>query len=151
MVMLKSPRHEPFHYRGFSHPRWKYKLESSYTHTCAFPLRLVRHPASIDFIHQHVEEHCTLTLLRGYAWNGSNVVADVNECMRASAIHDAHCQGMEEGIYVPSLRNWIEAAAEYRHNCIADGMPRWRAWARYTGVVVGGGNQVKWRALLRRS
>ncbi len=95
-------------------------------------------------------------------WNGSNVVADTEDSQRASAVHDAMCQAMDEDIYQGSWQNWQRAAAEYRVMCITDGLERVKsdgkrwvriraswvrspAWTRYNGILAGGGNKVKWR------
>jgi len=92
-----------------------------------------------------------------YRWNGSDVVKDETWDMMPSAVHDADCQAMESGYYAATLHNWNRAAAEYRDNCIAEAKRlypkrRWnrtliraRAWARYSGILIWGGNGYKWR------
>ena len=83
----------------------------------------------------------SVTLCSGYAWDGSSgpLVADTENCMRASALHDVWCQAMRrDGLYKNSFRNWCRGALEYRLVCIVDGMPRWRSSVRYAGLIAKG-------------
>ena len=87
------------------------------------------------------DEH-SVTLLPGYAWDGSSGpgVADTKECMRASALHDVWCQAMRlDGMYKNSFPNWCRGALEYRSVCIEDGMLWSRASMRLTGLIAKGG------------
>ncbi len=79
-----------------------------------------------------------VTLLVGYAWNGSTGVPDTMACMRASALHDAWCQAMRMRVYGNGFRNWRRGAAEYRCICRADGMGRVKARLRWLGLLVLG-------------
>lgn len=65
-----------------------------------------------------------LTLHKDYEWNGSNLVPDTPECMRASAVHDAWCQAMRLGVFSDTEKNWDRGAQEYSAICRADGLRR---------------------------
>jgi len=138
-----------FRWKRTDHPHWKYRVTHKYRHVCKYPMEHTQR-GWIGPYFRPVSADNAVILDAGYTWNGSNVVVDTATDMLASAVHDAHCQGMEAGAYAQTLKNWRMAAAEYRRNCIEAGMPRWRAWARYMGVLVGGGNEYKWRGSLRR-
>lgn len=71
-----------------------------------------------------------MTLLKGYEWNGSDIVTDSPECMRASAVHDAWCDAMEDGIYKYTKANWDMGADEYADICIEDGLDKEEANCR---------------------
>ena len=71
-----------------------------------------------------------MILHKGYEWNGSNIVNDTKECMRASAVHDAWAEAMRRRIYRYSRKNWNRGAREYKAICIADGMRRSKASLR---------------------
>lgn len=140
-----------FQYENTDDPIWKYRIVKNYNHICRYPLTV--HPDGPDVISEPywgADDEC-VGLYIDYTWNGSNVVADVRTDMLASAIHDAQCQAMRMGFYKGTLRNWRRAAKEYRHNCRIAGMPRARAWVRYIGLVVGGGNGYKWRWIVRHA
>ena len=63
-----------------------------------------------------------LTLRINYEWNGSNIVVDSPMCMKASAVHDAWCQGMRLGILASTEKNWDRGVDEYIAICRADGL-----------------------------
>ena len=63
-----------------------------------------------------------VTLRINYEWNGSNIVVDSPMCMRASAVHDAWCQGMRVGILESTEKNWDRGVDEYIAICRADGL-----------------------------
>jgi len=142
---------EPFVWLRTGHPRWKYRVTENYRHPLRFRMKVNKERASQYLGFYHVPTEDKAIILRcGYAWNGSNVVADTATDMRASAVHDAQSQAMGLGIYEPTLKNWRRAASEYRHNCMVDGMTTTRAFVRYTGILIGGGNSFKWRGSLKR-
>ena len=62
----------------------------------------------------------SVTLHRGYSWNGSNYVGDTPATLRASALHDAWWQAMEAGIYECESRE--NADKEYIFICQEDGL-----------------------------
>jgi len=139
-----------FEWHRTTHPRWKYRVVDDYEHHCKYRMLRSRWQfTTMENPHFNITANF-MTLLEGYTWNGSNVVVDTKTDMLASAVHDLQCQLMELGYYEPTLRNWRMAAAEYRRNCMDAGMPWWRAWARFTGILVGGGNEYKWRGVLKR-
>ena len=80
-------------------------------------------------------EERVLTLHSGYMWNGSDYVPDRSECMRASAIHDAWCRAMKSGDFQNTGKNWNRGAREYAAICRADGLHRFRVWARRATIV----------------
>lgn len=137
-----------FRYEHTNHPYWKYRVTRRYRHVCTYPMDHAQR-GWIGLFFRPIADDNAVVLDVGYTWNGSNVVVDTKSDMLASAIHDAHCQGMAQGAYHQSLKNWRMAASEYRHNCIQHGMPRWRAWTRYLGILIGGGNGYKWRGSLK--
>ncbi|MCZ6710334.1 MAG: hypothetical protein O7B25_08225 [Gammaproteobacteria bacterium] len=151
-----------FEYVETDHPQWKYQLTQDYLHLYVpeNQPRLGQTDPQSTRKYACLEETCLLR--ERYAWNGSNVVADTEDSQRASAVHDASCQAMGLDIYEASWKNWERAASEYRQACIEDGLERinsdgkgWvriraggvrsRAWTRYSGILVGGGNEYKWR------
>ena len=58
----------------------------------------------------------------GYQWNGSNVVKDSPQCMRASAVHDAWCRGMHRGVLEDTKVNWDRGVEAYAAICEEDGL-----------------------------
>jgi len=76
-----------------------------------------------------------ITLLVGYAWNGSTGTPDTMTCMRASALHDAWCQAMRMPVYGNGFRNWRRGAREYRSVYRADGRGRAKAWLRWLALL----------------
>ena len=79
-------------------------------------------------------EEGVLTLHRGFEWNGSNIVRDSPECMRASAIHDAWCKAMKTGQLREVEENWDRGAQEYAAICLEDGLEGWRATSREAAI-----------------
>lgn len=114
-------------YRELRH--YKYQLMEDYEDTV--PLR----PAA-DIVLQFLALHADgrLFVRRGYAWDGpSGPTFDTRDFMRGSLVHDALYQLMRLGRL--DWRIHREAADDLlRQMCIADGMPRWRAWYVHRGV-----------------
>ena len=46
----------------------------------------------------------TIHIKKGFVWNGSNVVPDVQKCILASCVHDALVSAEEAGLYKPENR-----------------------------------------------
>lgn len=78
-----------------------------------------------------------LKISKGYRWDGSTVVFDTKNCMRASLVHDALYQLMREGLLSRSYRKYTDRL--YQRMCIEDGMWRWHAGLRYIGLRLFGG------------
>ena len=152
----------PFSYDPIDHPRWKYATTLRYDHTYAVGNQQRLGATDPTTISTYSCKKKTCVLHKGYAWNGSNIVADTEDSQRASAVHDAMCQAMDTDIYEGSWKNWERAAAEYREMCIQDGLKRVKsdgkrwvsirsgwvrsaAWTRYSGILAGGGQKYKWR------
>lgn len=75
------------------------------------------------WIHLGTTGKCTLS--PGYAWDGSTWAADTRWCMRASALHDAICQLVQDGLLD---RKWKrQGDLEYYNLCRVDGMPLFMA------------------------
>ena len=74
----------------------------------------------------------SVTLKRGYSWNGSNYVGDTIETLRASALHDAWWRAMVDGIYECESRE--NADKEYVFICQEDGS---KASLRELGLSIG--------------
>ena len=79
-----------------------------------------------------------ITLRAGYQWNGSNIVVDSPKCMRASAVHDAWCQGMRLGILANTEENWDLGVEEYIAICRKDGLNFVRAHLRECFMKLAG-------------
>ena len=82
-----------------------------------------------------------------YRWDGNSGPAPNQlECLRASALHDAWSQAIEHRIFARSYRNWRRGAKEYRKVVRDDGLNFFRAWWRYTGLMVYGA----WKKFVKR-
>ena len=79
-----------------------------------------------------------ITLHADYQWNGSNIVVDSPSCMRASAVHDAWCQGMRLGILANTEENWDLGVEEYIAICRKDGLNFVRAQLRQCFMKLAG-------------
>ncbi len=100
-----------------------------------------------DYVHYSPLSH-SLVLYKGYRWNGSNVVRDTAACMRASAVHDAICQLINEGKLDKSYRKYADQL--YRKMMIEDGAWRWHAWfIRYAGLRLWAATKWTWAGLKR--
>ena len=58
--------------------------------------------------------------MRGYAWNGPDVIPDTLDTMRPSLVHDAGYQLLEEGLLPPEAKDALDVLL--RDLCIEDGM-----------------------------
>ena len=143
-----------FEYEDFEHPRLKYRVTKAYFHDFhlgnLMKMGEEQHSVS-DYIDCFIS---CMNIYSNYAWDGSTGVPDKDWSRRASAVHDAECQGMRLYIYEASLTNWQAAAREYRDNCIEDGLERkvrfikTKARTRYLGIRFFGGNGYKFSKLL---
>lgn len=108
---------------------YKYQLQETYSVTLELRPPAPVHTAFIDF-----DLDGTLTLRRGYAWDGpSGPTIDTPTFMRGSLIHDALYQLMRERHLDPAA---TRAAADriLQAICREDGMPALRAWWVHLGV-----------------
>lgn len=107
---------------------YKYQLVNTYVCTVAIQ------PASpIDHDYIRLDTDGTLTIRRGYAWDGpSGPTFDSKNFMRGSLVHDALYQLIGEGLLPLSDR--ALADEELRRICSEDGMSTIRAWWVYQGV-----------------
>ena len=127
------------HYKAIKMER-EYRMLQDYVHLAWFSKRppMIAKEWAGDGVenvtfHEDVDEG-VLTLHRGYEWNGSNVVRDSPECMRASAVHDAWCKAMKAGQFRNVEENWDRGAHEYAAICVDDGLERWRAEGREAAI-----------------
>ena len=82
----------------------------------------IKEKGSVHVIEQVRFDDSCIYLDAGYQWNGSNIVVDSPQCMRASAIHDAWCKGMRYGILKNTKRNWDRGVETYVAICRQDGL-----------------------------
>lgn len=115
----------PFKVMAVNHPVWRYKLMNRYRQANHYQLCARRERWTNDYLTIHGHDNAVVLQPR-YAWRGRKAMLSSEE-LRASAIYDAHCQGAMRGAYRMDFRFRCLLAAEYFLNCVADGMPRWRA------------------------
>lgn len=94
-------------------------------------------PEAIEHDYLRLDPDGTLTVSRGYAWDGpSGPTFDTKNFMRGSLVHDALYQLIGEGLLPLSAR--AQADAELRRICLEDGMSEIRARWVYHGVRIFG-------------
>ena len=71
---------------------YKYQLHIAYVQQIS-----IKPPATIDLDFIKLTKGGTLTVKKGYAWDGPTGLADTKEHMRASLVHDALYQLMRHG------------------------------------------------------
>lgn len=79
-----------------------------------------------------LNEFGTLTLKKGYAWNGATVAIDTKNFMDASAVHDSLYQMIKTKLLPEALR--IVADKELKRMCLKAGMSSLRAQYVYLAV-----------------
>jgi len=112
---------------------YKYQLAEDYSVQLDFAP-----PADIatDFI--RFNRLGVLTILMGYAWDGPSwLTIDTKSSMRASLIHDALYQLLQDRKLPPSRRK--DADEVLQKIGLEDGMFRWRISAWYRAVRLGAG------------
>lgn len=131
----------PIRYR--KNRSWKYRLSEDYS--VQIPI-LPKEPLCSSGEYVKLGSDGTLTLKRGYAWDGpSGPTIDTTSFMRGSLVHDALYQIMREGLLDLA---WREASDELLSvHCIEDGMHPWRARGVYWGLVAFGARFAKPRPL----
>lgn len=108
---------------------YKYQLQEP----CRITLDL-RPPAPVHTDWIDFDGDGTLTLRKGYAWDGpSGPTVDTPAFMRGSLVHDALYQLMREGHLDPAVCR-APADALLRALCLEDGMSAPRAWWVHLGV-----------------
>ena len=73
-----------------------------------------------------------LTIRKGYSWDGASGGWDSRSFMRASLIHDALCQLINEKLLPRTYQ--IQADKLLKEICLEDGMFKIRAWWVYRAV-----------------
>ena len=97
----------------------------------------LRPPEDIEHDYIRLETDGTLSIQRGYAWDGpSGPTFDTKNFMRGSLVHDALYQLIGEGLLPLSQR--AAADAELRRICLEDGMSSIRAYWVYQAVNIFG-------------
>ena len=79
-----------------------------------------------------LNENGLLTVKSGYCWDGATGAIDTKTIMRASLIHDALCQLINNKIISKTYQ--ILSDKELYDICIEDGMSKVRAWWIYHAV-----------------
>jgi len=82
----------------YSEINWKYKLTKTYT--ISTPILGCNGANS----YLYIGKDGSLTIYRGYAWNGANVIRDTEHNMRASLVHDSLYQLIGLGIVPPNYK-----------------------------------------------
>lgn len=78
-----------------------------------------------------------LNIRRGYCWDGaSGPTIDTEDSMRASLIHDALYQLIRDYGLPRKYKGYADRL--FYKLCLADGMPKWRAWLWYQAVRLFG-------------
>ena len=107
---------------------YKYLLLDRYVHEGLLPFADMR--VGNEFCNI---ERGFLYIRPGYAWDGpSGPTIDTDDFMAGSLVHDALYQLMREGLL--DIRHRKYADELLRDICIAEGMPKWRAWYVYHSV-----------------
>ena len=127
---------------GTPHKRYRHTLKKKYVHKWRNPpdtqlpsrqkIELKNNAGQVVVTFRNK----SVTLHKGYSWNGSNIVGDTKQTLRASAVHDAWCQAMDEmpPIYNQTRENWIKGANEYREICKEDGFGKFRSYVRWIAI-----------------
>lgn len=100
---------------------YKYQLLSAVVYKTPYKLE---QRVSNDFL--IMDEDGTLLIEAGYAWDGASGGVDTKSIMRASLIHDALCQLINEGLLPKSTQ--VTADWVLKQVCLEDGMSSARAW-----------------------
>lgn len=114
---------------------YKYQLKETYT----LKTKLVP-PSAIDTAYITLDAQGTLTIRKGYAWDGpSGPTIDTKTFMRGALVHDAFYQLMRDcPAQFPEDPFRLQADALLRDICLEDGMNSIRAWWVYKAVRMFG-------------
>lgn len=116
---------------------YKYNLHSQFE----YPTGILREQ-DFDSNFLKLAADGTLTIKRGYAWDGASGPAiDTKIFMVGSLVHDALYQLLRERVLPQSERK--RADQILKEICLDSGMSRFRAWYVYHGVRLGGGSAAK--------
>lgn len=97
----------------------------------------IRIPLNSD-VSLHIDS--SLSIQKGYEWDGATGYPDVVQIIRASLVHDALYDLIREGVLNKKHRK--KADKLFRKICLEDGMGKWQAWRVYSAVRLFG-----WKAL----
>ena len=111
---------------------YKHQLVSTYqVEIPIYPVGLIEE----EFI--VLEKDGTLTVRKGYAWDGATGAFETPTIMRGSLEHDA-LYGLIRTERLPA-RCRPQADDLFKQTCLEDGMMKARAWWVHRGVRIGGG------------
>lgn len=111
---------------------YKYQLEETITF-----LVPIYSPSTIELDYLQLEPNGTLTIKKGYAWNGADVVIDSKNVIVPSLVHDALYQLMRNK-KLPHYY-WKVADLTFYNLCLSRGMWKPRAWYMRRGLSAARG------------
>ena len=82
-----------------------------------------------------IEKTGLVTLHVGFAWNGADVVKDTPKIMKGSAVHDAGCRAVLDGLLDEKHKGQIDRS--FKTICESDDMHPFRVWYTFTGTDIG--------------
>jgi len=93
----------------------------------------IKPPAPVEYDFIKLDTDGRLYLFRGFPWDGpSGPAIDTEDSMSPSAIHDALCRLVRQGLLDVSWKWAIDK--EYYKRCREVGMPRIRAWVHFVVI-----------------
>jgi len=117
----------------------------------AIPLAIDLHTNDFDSLHgTGWEVDCGILFVEaGVRWDGSTVVADTDECLLASLVHDLLCTGILTAGWSVWHRWRARRAADglYTEICEAQGMSTVRAETRWVGLRLFGWIYTAWNRI----
>jgi hypothetical protein len=129
-------------YRKTNHPKWKWELEEDYhvqlLYKEGYDKLSLHKPVETEFIILRD----WLSLGKGYAINGVNLLPDRKVWMRAAFVHDALWQLIQLGKLPKSM---ARVADRIFRDIVAEDNNRFNAWWMWLGVRIG----AKWRFGIR--
>jgi hypothetical protein len=116
---------------------YKYQLEKDYS------IEVAIKGERVDSTFISLDEQGTLTIRKGYAWDGpSGPTIDTPDSMRGALVHDALYQSMRDyGLDRVKYKNVADDT--FRQCCREDGMSWLRAFYFYWGVKLFGSKSTK--------
>jgi len=120
---------------------WKYQLTQDYR--CATPIT----GNVVDQEYYSLDLDGTLTIRRGYAWDGATWAPDFKPAMRPSLGHDAFCQMLNRR-QIPFSRETQRAVHDFfKVQLLEAGMYGWLAAIYHRGpILADAGNPENWES-----
>lgn len=124
-------------YHETNHPKWRWELDEDYEIEVPYllGLRLVSNTPYIEMYLDGLNIKCYLTLKKGYAINGVNLLPDLDCWMRGAFTHDSLWQLIELGKLPVSM---VGLSNRIFRDIIAEDDNKVTAWIMYAGVQIGG-------------